>query len=254
MATASCQASSKVRKKAAVERWFFTGLAVAMLSVATTGFAPSIVHTAARRAPLSPLVAAHGIVFFVWLAIFLVQSRLVATRHIALHRRVGVAAGFVLALMIPLAFATTVSMVRRGFDLSGDLKIDHDPLYESIFPFGDLLIFSALATAALAYRRRPETHKRLMLFANIALMGAPLAHFIGHTPRLAALPPAIILVPISMFLAAAVMRDCLLTRRVHPLTLTLAVAMFVSGPLRASLIGPSAAWHRFASWLAQCPR
>lgn len=249
MATATYQTLSKPRKNLLVKRWFFTGMALAMLAVAVAGFLPSIVQTAGRRAPLPPLVAAHGILSFAWLTIFLVQSRLVATGYVALHQRVGIAAGFALALMIPVGFATTVAMVRRGFDLSGDLRIDHDPLYESIFPFGDLLMFTVLATAAIAYRRRPEIHKRLMLFANISLMGAPLAHFIGHTPRLAVLPGAIIMVPISMFLVAAVARDYWLTRKVRPLTLGLAITMFLSGPLRATLIGPSATWHRIAAWL-----
>jgi hypothetical protein len=66
-------------------------------------------------------------------------------------------------------------MVRRGFDLSGDLRIDHDPPYETVFALRNLLIFSVLVIAALAYRHRPEIHKRLMLFANIELMPAPLA-------------------------------------------------------------------------------
>jgi hypothetical protein len=151
---ASRRVSLNVKKHAAVERGFFTGLAFAMLATATAGFAPSIVHTAGRRAPLSTLATAHGIVFLAWLAIFLVQSRLVATGHIASHRRLGVAAGFVLALMIPLAYATSISMVRRGFDLSGDLRIEHDPLYEFVFPFGDLFTFAVLVITALAYRRQ----------------------------------------------------------------------------------------------------
>jgi hypothetical protein len=58
--------------------------------------------------------------------------------------------------MIRLAYTNTVAMVRRAFDLSGDLKIDHDPLFESIFPFGNIFIFSVLVIAALAYRRRSE--------------------------------------------------------------------------------------------------
>lgn len=119
-----------------------------------------------RRAPISPLAAAHGIVFLAWLCIFLVQSRLVATENVGLHQRLGVAAGFVLASMIPLAYATTTAMVRRGFDRSGNLRIDHDPLYEWIFPLGDLLLFSVLVVGALTFRRRPEIHKRLMLFAT----------------------------------------------------------------------------------------
>ena len=251
MVTATYQTLSKPQKNMLVKRWFFTGMALAMLAVAVAGFLPSIVHTPGRHAPLSPLAAAHAILFLAWLIVFLVQSRLIATGHAALHRRVGVAATFVLALMIPLGYATTVAMVRRRFDLSGDLRIDHDPLYESIFPFGDLLMFTVLVIAAIAYRRRPEIHKRLMLFANIALMGAPLAHLIGHTPRLAAMPGAIIMVPISIFLIAAVARDYWLKRKVRPLTLGLAIAMFLSGPLRATLIGPSAAWHRTAGWLVR---
>jgi hypothetical protein len=46
--------------------------------------------------------------------------------------------------MIRLAYTTTVAMVRRAFDLSSDLKIDHDRLYESIFPFSNIFIFSVL--------------------------------------------------------------------------------------------------------------
>jgi hypothetical protein len=88
-----------------------------------------------------------------------------------------------------------------------------------------------------------------MLFANIALMPAVLAHLIGQAHWLAALPPAIIVIPISMFIAAAVIGDYLWTRRVRPLTLALASVSFASGPLFAFVVGPSEAWHRFASWL-----
>jgi hypothetical protein len=234
------------------ERRFFTGIAIAMLGVAIAAFTPSLAHPAGRHAPLSLLAAAHGIVFFAWLIIFLVQSSLVATRHVAWHRRIGLASIFLLALMIPLAWETTVAMVRRGFDLSGDLSIEmgNDPFHEAVFPFCNILIFSILVGAALAYRRRPEIHKRLMLFANIELMPAPLAHFIGHSPSLAHLPAAIIMVPISIFVIAAVGRDLLVARRVHPLTWGLAALRMVSGFLEAGPIGSSAAWHHFASWLA----
>jgi hypothetical protein len=71
-----------------------------------------------------------------------------------------VVAGCVAALMIPLAYATSISMVRRGFDLSGDLRVEHDPAYEVVFPLGDLLMFAALVTAAMIYRRRADMHKR----------------------------------------------------------------------------------------------
>lgn len=175
-----------MRKSVATDRWFFTAIACSMIAVTMVGFLPSLVNTAGRRAPLSALAAAHGIVFGIWLGIFLLQARLIANRHIAIHRRVGMLAGLVATVMVPLGYATCISMVRRGFDLSGDLKAEQDPAYEVIFPLGDLFMFAVLVTFAIARRDRPDMHKRLMLFANIALMPAPLAHLIGHVPRLAA--------------------------------------------------------------------
>jgi hypothetical protein len=251
MAATSNPVSSGVQTSVAVDRWFFTSMAIAMLAVAAAGFLPSLIHTGARRAPVSPLAAAHGTVFFAWLLIYLVQSRLMANRQFAMHRRVGIAASLVLVFMVVLGYAATVTMVRRGFDLSGDLRIDQDPASGATFPFTDICMFSLLAVAALAYRRRPEIHKTLMLFANIVLMGAPLAHFIGHIPRLAALPGAIIMVPLSVFLIAAIVRDYWLAGKVRPLTLGLAITLFLSGPIRAGLIAPSATWHRIVAWLVR---
>ena len=101
-------------------RWFFTGMAILMLATSIAGFAPAILNPAGRRAPLSLLGAAHGIVFSAWLVLFLVQALLVESRRVAWHRRLGLASAFALPVMIPLGYAVTITMVRRGFDLSGD--------------------------------------------------------------------------------------------------------------------------------------
>ncbi len=58
-----------------------------MLAVAIAGFAPSMTHTAGRKAPLSSLAAAS----------------------------------FVLAVMIPLAYATSIFDSAARIDLGGDL-------------------------------------------------------------------------------------------------------------------------------------
>ena len=253
MATAPYQTLSKPQNNALVERWFFTGMALAMIAISLIAFLPSIIHPAERHAPLSALAAAHGVVFFAWLLLFLVQSRLIATHRVAIHRRLGLASIVILALMIPLAYTTSIAMVRRGYDLSGDLSvgINNELAHQTVFPLANLLIFSALAIAAVAFRRRPEIHRRLMLFANIELMPAPLAHLIGHTPWLASLPAVIVMVPITALVAAAVGRDLLVARRIHPLTWGLAIQRMVSGFLEAGPIGSSAAWHHFVHWLAR---
>lgn len=127
MATAPDMISTRQRAKPFVERWYFTGMAIVMLAVSVAGFLPAIVHPAGRSAPLTLLAAAHGMVFFAWLLLFLAQSLLAATGRVQWHRRLGLSAVVLLVLMIPLGFLTTTAMVRRGFDLSGDQHIGFPP-------------------------------------------------------------------------------------------------------------------------------
>jgi hypothetical protein len=252
-ALASYQTVPSPHTRSFAQRWFSTGIAISMLLVVICAFTPSLSHPAGRRAPLAWLAAMHGTVFFVWLLIFLMQCSLVASRHVVWHRRLGLAAIVPFALMIPLAWLTTIAMIRRGYDLSGDLRVQagSNIFRDAVFPLCNILIFAALVSAALAYRRRPAVHQRLMLFANIELMPAPLAHLIGHSPALSHLPGIIIMVPVTLFVLAAVARDVLVNRRVHPLTWWLAALRMVSGPLEAGPIGSSVVWQHFAAWLAR---
>lgn len=257
----SAETLPRVREDLADDRRYFTCMALVMIAISITGFLPAIVDPSSRRAPLTPLAAVHGIVYFAWLVLFLVQSRLVAMRRINLHRRLGLLGVFLLALMIPLGYVTTIEMVRRGFDLSGDQDIDRyahagyiDPQFGAVFNLYALFVFAFLATAALILRRRGEIHKRLVLYANIQIMSAPLAHFLGHTKVFAHVSPqfgaAIVLSPMAILMFSAVVRDYMVLRRVHPLTAVLAVSLFLMLPVQAAVIGPSALWHGFVNWLA----
>ena len=49
-----------------------------------------------------------------------------------------------------IGYMTAIAMGRRGFDLSGDLHIESDPLLGMINPLGDLLAFTVLVTAGTA--------------------------------------------------------------------------------------------------------
>jgi hypothetical protein len=245
-------ATVQVARRPTVDRWFYIGMAICTFITIVLGFAPSLINTAARKAPLTPLAAAHGIVSAAWLLIFLAQTTLVATRRIPVHRRLGEAAMFLAPVMIVVGYMAAITMVRRGFDLSGDLHIEADPLLRLVNPLGDLLLFTILLAAGYLYRHRSDVHKRLMLLATVGgLMPAPLAHLIGHFPRLNAMPPPIILVPLTLFLFASAVYDRVSLGRVHPVSLWVAAASFVWFLLLNIAIGPSAAWHHFAAWLVR---
>ena len=249
MATAHYSASTELPVGQLIARWFVTGMAILMLATAVAGFAPAILNPAGRRGPISLLAAVHGLVFLVWLLLFLAQSLLVATGRVGSHRRLGFAGVVVLASMIPLGYITTITMLQRGYDLSGDQSRPGESLdlvSASVFNFAYWLTFSILAACAIGFRRRPAIHKRLMLFANIQLMGAPIAHFMGH---LNILTPLAIVMPFSFFLLCAVARDYFAEKRIHPLTMTLSIVMFVQQPIYGTLIGPSMAWHQIVARL-----
>jgi FtsH-binding integral membrane protein len=243
-------------------RWFFVGMALVFIATSIAGFLPAIINPGTRRAPLTLLAAVHGIVIFLWLFLYLAQALLIANRRVDLHRRVGLAGVLTMALVIYFGFTSMTATIRRGFDLSGDQHMDPHPdglttvdaPTAMIFNFSALLTFGIFAVTAIFYRRRPDLHKRLMLFANISLMVAPIAHFLGHLPPtwISPLMSGITyLLLYLLFLLAPMAYDFLVTKRILRLTSSLAVALFVSQLLQAFVVGPSASWHRFADWFSQ---
>ena len=91
-----------------------------------------------------------------------------------------------------------------------------------------------------------------MLFANITLMAAPIAHLVGHIPRTWPIPPAALFTILSiLFLVAVIAGDYLIEKRIRFLTAAMAIEWFAIQVLDAFVIAPSAAWHRFAEWVSQ---
>jgi hypothetical protein len=92
--------------------WFYAGTAVFAMLFSIAAFGPSMVHTSGRLGPLTGLVAAHGVVFFAWLLIFLSQSVLVRTGRLAFHRRLGALSAILAAAVVLLGCQATVAMAR----------------------------------------------------------------------------------------------------------------------------------------------
>jgi hypothetical protein len=49
-------------------------MALVMIATSIAGFLPAIIEPAKRRAPLTLLAEAHGIVFFMWLLLYPAQA------------------------------------------------------------------------------------------------------------------------------------------------------------------------------------
>jgi hypothetical protein len=234
-------------------RWFYAFMAAVAVGISIVAFAPSIAYPAGRLGPLTPLAMIHGFVFFAWLMVFLTQTILVETRKIDIHRTLGTASMVLAAGMIVVGYETTVALARRGYDLSGDLGGKPgagglNVLGQMIFPLSDIFMFAVLIAAGYIYRRRAAAHKRLMLFATLTLMPAPFGHLIGHFAVLRS--HSLIIVPlIAISLGLSAVYDRIFLGRIHPLSLWLAISIFVIDNVCA-VVAPSAAWQQIAGWLA----
>lgn len=233
--------------RSGVERWFYIGTALVALGITVVAFTPSIIDSTSRRAPLTPLVMLHAALFGAWLILYLVQALLAATQRLRLHRRLGTAAVMLAIAMLVVGYQSTMAMVRRGFDLSGDLSVTGSALDQTVFQLGGLANFGVLVGAALIFRGRPAVHKRLMVLALFgALIGAPLAHLLGHFRV-----PGPVIVPImAILLFSHAIHDRLSRGRMHPVAFWGALIVFVELNVFATVIGPSAAWQQMVAWLA----
>ena len=232
---------------ASADHRFYVGTAILSLAIAIAAFGPGLIDTSTRRGALTPLAAVHAVIFTGWLVLYLLQTVLASTGNVRLHRRLGVG-GMVLAIvMMIVGYRTTMEMVRRGFDVSGDLERIGPVILQTSFQLCGLPLFGGLVLAAVLNRRRPDVHKRLMwLTIPGTLMGAPVVHAIGHY----GLP--FIVAPLAnlALLAANPVYDRVAHGRTHPVSLWGSVFFVVVANILAVVVSPSPAWQRFVLWLA----
>ena len=223
-------------------RRFYVGMAIAILITVLLGFSRTYFLKSYFGTPeLSLLVHIHGLVFTSWVLLFLTQTTLIATDRTDLHRRLGVGGAVLAALLLIVGTTTAILRVASGrpSPIPGV-----PPLSFLAVPLFDMVVFAILIGAGLALRNRPETHKRLMTLATIALTSAPIARLAFVRPGG---PPAFFGLT-DLFIVAMLVHDLATRRKVHPATIWGGLAIVASQPLRLMISG-TPAWLAFAGWL-----
>jgi len=180
-------------------------------------------------------------VFTSWVLLFLAQTTLVATGRTDLHRRLG-AGGAVLAALLLIVGTITAIMRVKGGRPSPIPGVP--PLSFLAVPLFDMVVFAILIGAGLALRNRPDTHKRLMTLATIALTSAPIARL----PFVRPVGPPAFFGLTDLFIVAMLVYDLATRRKVHPATIWGGLVILASQPLRLMISG-TPAWFAFAGWL-----
>jgi hypothetical protein len=235
--------AGRVHERLSRERRFFLGMAVAMVALTFVGFAPSYYLSGVFGGPrLSLLVHVHGVVFTLWMLLYLVQTGLISAGRADVHRIVGPIAVLVAVAMVPLGVATAI--VTKQVAAAAHLPPSGPPL---VFPLGAVLTFAVLVGWAVAMRKRAAWHKRLMLLGTLAVLTTPLARIIKftHWPIMPALGGMILT---DILLVGVVAYDLRTAGKLHAAT-KWGGAFFLLAQVIRIVLNMTPAWQAFAKSL-----
>lgn len=203
-------AARKIGNKRFLDHYFYLSMSLLIAGVVVYGFSHAVEKDLIKAVPPRPwIIYFYAVVFSGWVVFLILQSALIRTRHIRLHRKLGWF-GAILGPTIPiLGIATAISM--------GRFRIAHLPGTMSpsslIISFFDMASFAIPFGFAFHWRRKPELHRRFMLIASCALTSAAFARFpqsfVSHRFHIG----------VDMLIGLGALRDIIVAKRVHPVYL-----------------------------------
>ncbi len=227
--------------RARIDRGIYTWAALIAVLVVFAGFARTYYLKGAFGTPaLTSLVHAHGLVMTAWFVLFLVQVRLVASRRIALHRRLGMLGGVVAAAVVAIGTMTAITAAGLG------RSPGPPPLVFLTVPLGDMVVFAVLVALGLAYRHRGDVHKRWMLLASLSMLTAAYARLPLDIVRAGGLPLYFALTDFTIIVC--VIADSARHRRLSPV-FGWGLAFTVGSQVFRFWLAGTPQWQRFAAWL-----
>lgn len=244
---------------AVIDRWFYVLMTLFLIAVILIGFIPdSFVRIAdigaGGRPQFLPQAHFHALTMASWMALLLAQTVLMATERKGWHMQLGVA-GMVLAplmvvaglMLVPANFEARIAFAEAGGPVAqAELgKMLHGMTNTVLIQLRSGVAFGVLVVMALAARRHDAgLHKRLMILATMAPMGAAFGRmtFLYNTqpasPLSNLLWPLVCLVPMMGW-------DVYRMRRVHRAYWIFLVVTGLSS-LVVLLLWDSPAWQNFA--------
>jgi len=182
-----------------IEQNFYFGMALLLAAIVIYGFSHTIGDSLIHPAEPPPIIFyIHASVFGSWILWFILQTGLIRTKNLLLHRRLGWV-GLVVGGVVPLLGVATAITSQRSSPTHLFFAIS----------LNDMLLFATSFWLAVYWRRKPEYHKRLVLIASCSLMGAAIARF----PIVPGIPWAY--GGIDLLILLGILRDLVVDRRVH---------------------------------------
>ena len=224
---------------------FFPAMAGLFLVFVFIGFAPTYYLAGLFKAPLpNLLVHIHGAVFSAWILLLITQTSLVAGNRVDVHRRLGMLGFGWACLMVVLGLLVSADRLARQTANLGTETLEGVRAFYAI-PLADILMFATFVYLGYRNRVRPTVHKRLMLFATLALLDAAFDRWHIFDPYSLQVVNIVCFVPLLLVLIGY---DWWSTGRIQRVTLWSSVFLLVVQQVRHP-ISHTAVWQSFAAWV-----
>lgn len=222
-----------------LDKYFYLFMSLLIAAIVIYGFGQTVNGNLFHpTVPRPTLLYFHAACFSSWVVFFIFQSVLVQTRNVRIHKLTGwfgVALG---AVMLVLGYCIAVIMGR--FHLHTLHQADSVPFL--IVPFYDITAFAVTLALAIYWRRKPELHRRLLLLATCALTAAAFGRFPSNF-----FPPVYFYYGVDSLILLGVLRDLLVTRRIHRVYLYGLPAFFACQSIVMYLVNHDPLlWHSIA--------
>lgn len=245
MAASDVTSAPLTRKSAhlTLEQYFFPFMALLLLASVLLGFARTFFLAPVYHYHLrNLLVAVHGVVFASWIILFTVQTFLVVAGRVDLHRKLGTFGAILAGLVFVMAYAVMLEGMHSGF--APTEKAEAQIIALDVVGMN---VSFAMWVAGLLLRRNPASHKRLMLYGTIGMVGPAIARW--PFAAIASNPPFVGIV-LQIFGVLVIVFDLLTTRRVKRATWVGAVTLFLV-PLTAIPLSATPFWHHLLASVKQ---
>jgi hypothetical protein len=225
---------------------FFFWMTLAMCFFVFGGFGMTYLFplTTGNFPPAPAIVHLHGLMFFSWMILLVVQAGLVSSGNIRLHRSLGTYGIAHATVIIYTGILLQLIASRQGMEMGG--SPGSDGLYLGLAAFiGFILMF----TLAMRNTRRPEIHKRMILFAMLPVLPPGVNRFWYVSLGLDDFFPAVHLYLTLWSMAIAILvHEWRRTGRISRISMIGAGWIFLQGLMHEAVVG-SETFDQFAGGL-----
>lgn len=216
-----------------IDKYFYFAMSLLTIATVVLGFGQTVnANLIHPSIPRPGILWVHAATFSTWVLFFVLQSALVRTHNVRVHRTLGwfgVALG---AFMIPLGLYTAYIMTRFNVHQLHATEMATFPGIQ----LNDMLSFTTFFLLAIYWRRKPELHRRSIFIATSVLLAAAFGRF----PYLA--NHTIFYLGVDAVILLGVVRDLLVNRHVHTIYRIALPALIIAQATAVYLFLGAPAW------------